>query len=32
MNIKERYQNVLAILEKEWPTADSELNFENEYQ
>ena len=32
MTIKERYQNVLAILEKEWPTADSELNFENEYQ
>ena len=29
MTIKERYQNVLAILEKEWPTADSELNFEN---
>lgn len=32
MTIKERYQNVLAILEKEWSTADSELNFENEYQ
>lgn len=32
MTIKQRYEGVLNLLEKEWPTADSELNFENEYQ
>lgn len=32
MTIKQRYEGVLSLLEKEWPTANSELNFENEYQ
>lgn len=32
MSIKERYEQVLAILAQEWPTADSELHFENAYQ
>lgn len=32
MTIKQRYEGVLTQLAQEWPTADSELNFENEYQ
>ena len=32
MTIKERYEGVLDHLAKEWPAADSELNFENAYQ
>lgn len=32
MTIKERYEGVLSQLAKEWPAADSELNFENAYQ
>lgn len=32
MTIKQRYERVLTQLAQEWPTADSELNFENEYQ
>ena len=32
MTTSQRFQEVLTILAKEWPTADSELNFENEYQ
>ena len=32
MTIKQRYEGVLSLLEKEWPTADSELTFENESQ
>lgn len=32
MSIRERYEQVLAILAQEWPTADSELHFENAYQ
>lgn len=32
MTIKERYEEVLDHLAKEWPAADSELNFENAYQ
>ncbi len=32
MTIKERYTGVLSLLEKEWPSADSELNFKNAYQ
>lgn len=32
MTIKERYTGVLSLLAQEWPTADSELHFENAYQ
>lgn len=32
MTTKQRYQGVLSLLAQEWPSADSELNFENEYQ
>ena len=32
MKIKERYDRVLAWLEENMPVAESELNFENEYQ
>lgn len=32
MTIKERYEDVLSHLAKEWPAADSELHFENVYQ
>ena len=32
MTIKERYEGVLTQLAQEWPTADSELHFENAYQ
>ena len=32
MRIKERYDRVLAWFEKNMPVAESELNFENEYQ
>ena len=32
MTIKERYEGVLTLLAQEWPTADSELHFENAYQ
>ena len=32
MRIKERYEKVLAWFDKNMPVAESELNFENEYQ
>ena len=32
MRIKERYETALAWFEKNMPIAESELNFENEYQ
>ena len=32
MTIRQRYEGVLSLLQQEWPSADSELNFENEYQ
>lgn len=32
MTIKERYEGVLGHLSNEWPTADSELHFEDAYQ
>ena len=32
MRIKERYERVLAWFEENMPVAESELNFENEYQ
>lgn len=32
MTTRERYLHVLPLLAKEWPTADSELHFENAYQ
>lgn len=32
MRISERYDHVLEVLSKEWPTADSELHFSNAYE
>lgn len=32
MTIQQRYEGVLTILAKEWPSADSELHFEDVYQ